>query len=107
MIFQYGNSKAVIDENYISLYYGEKELMQLPTAGIMQYSTTRPFQMEGNDWTFVKKTDASFSYQCGDILGTLTFDGMDNALAVKVEFKNTGREEIADFAYYNEDFLKQ
>lgn len=102
MNFQYQNSRAEIDENDVKLYYKENELMNLSTAGLMQYSTTRPFQMDANDWTFVQKVETKesvcFSYQCGDILGSLTFSIREQAMNMKVEYTNTGEGEILDFA---------
>lgn len=101
MIFQYGNSKAIIDEKEFVLLFGENQLMKLSTANLMQYSVTRPFSMDSNEWAFVSKEEkedtAAYSYQCGDIVGTLTFSVRENALNVTVRFTNTGSEEMADF----------
>lgn len=102
MIFQYGKSKAEIDEKKFRLCYEEHELLSLPTPSIMQYSTTRPFHADGNEWVFVSGREdgdtAEFSYECGAIRGTLIFTAGELALNIKVEFKNISKEEVVDFA---------
>lgn len=103
MIFQYGKSQAEVDEDRLKLYYGETQLKEWKITDIVQYSTTRPFQMDKNDWVFVKKDEqadcAAYTYRCEDIEATLAFriNEEQNALGMKVEFTNTGEDEIADF----------
>lgn len=102
MIVQYGKSKAQIDERTFVLSYDGTVLIQQPTAQLVEYSLTRPFQITANDWQFVDKTEKDgqgiFRYRCGDIAVRLEFQAGEQALHLAVTFTNEGAEEIADFA---------
>lgn len=101
MIVQYGRSRAEIDERTFVLFYDDNILIQQPTAQLVEYSLTRPFQIMANDWSYVDKERKDdheiFRYKSGDIVVTLDFYGRENALGLDVTFTNEGDAEIADF----------
>lgn len=101
MIFQYGSSKAEIDENYVRLSYNGNQLLELETESLIRYSQTRPFTLEKNNWTFKSKeekgTSLSLQYEASPVMAELIFTQEENHLGVTLSITNISDQEITDF----------
>lgn len=101
MIFQYKNSKAVIDEQDFKLYAGDNLLWEGKTPSMIQFSGCRPFEIGCVDWKFIKKEETEDSlvlvYQYESVQASLTVQAGNLALQMTLAFDNVGEEELFDF----------
>lgn len=101
MIFQIGENKAIITEKGFKLLKGDMEMISQDFASMISYSIYRPFEIEKKDWILAdfkeENQKATATLKTEEVDAVLAFEAQDY-LSMILTFKNTGSEEMVDFA---------